>query len=360
MTPETPFNVVLNKASYYGWKSIAVSRSIEQMSGSFELGLTRKVAESDIYLKGDVAPGMPAQIEILGHAFLDGYVSETQFSYDKASSTLSASGRDRVGDLIDCAAAVDRQFEFSGQKLDAAIRQIVKPYNIRLTVDADVGAAFGRLAVQPGESAAEFIIRSCRMRGILPLSDGIGGLVLVKPAAHKSGGRLVYGENILSAAVSLSDSEMHSLYVVKGQTAVYFADDDDAATTAQPEGRASEALVSRYRPKVIISENEGYDMTLAQRAAWEKKMARAASRRARYTVKGWEAAPGEIWAINTVVSVKDPRSGLSQEMLISGTRFLYSAAGTRAELDLVLPEAYDLPALKDTPATAAIWVADND
>lgn len=357
---DLPFSVSLDGTRYYGWKHITITRSLEQMSGSFDIGMTRKKTEDDLYLTGQVAPGMPVQIEIYGQTFLDGYINVTAFDYDAQRSDLSVSGRDRIGDLIDGAAAVDRAFEFSGQKLDAALRRVLKPYGIGLTVNTDVGAAFGRMAVQPGESAFEFIRRACRMRGVLPLGDGIGGLILVKPAASKSSGRLVYGENILTGSVTLDESDVHSLYVVKGQTEVYFSDDDSAAATAQPEGRATDALVTRYRPKVLIAEAQGYNMTLKQRAEWEKKQARAAARRVKYTVKGWEAAPGVIWGLNTVVPVTDKRCDLSQEMLIVGLRFSFSALGTRTELELAMPEAYELPALRDTAQTSAIWVADND
>lgn len=360
MTPNMPFDIRLNGQSYYGWKALAVSRSIEEMSGSFDVGLTRKHTADDLYLTGQVAPGATVQIDIHGQTFMDGYVNATDYGYDAVTNSLAIKGRDRVGDLIDCAAAVDNRFEFSGQTADRAIAQILKPYGIPLRVEADMGAPFGRMAVQPGETAFDFIRRVCRMRGILPLSDGIGGLTLLKPAATKSPGHLAYGDNILSGAVMLDDSEVHSLYVVKGQTEVFFSDDDSAAATAQPEGRARDDMVARYRPKVIIAEAQGYAMTLTERAQWEKKHARAASRRAKYTVKGWEAKDGVIWAINTVVPVTDKFAGLNQEMLIVGLRFTYNSSGTRTELELAMPEAFDLPAMRDSDQTSAIWVADND
>lgn len=360
MTANLPFEVSLNGKPYYGWKSLTVSRSIEEMSGSFDIAMTRKAAEDDLLLTGEVAPSTAVQINIHGSTFLEGFIAAADYSYDKGSSNLVVKGRDRVGDLIDSAATVNRHFEFSGQKLDGALRQILKPYGIPLSVSADVGRPFERLAVQPGESAFDFIRRTCRMRGVLPLSDGIGGLILVKPAATKSSGKLTYGDNILSGSITLDESELHHLYVVKGQTEAHFSDDDSAAATAQPEGRAYDKLVTRYRPKVIIAEAQGYAMTLEERAQWEKKQARAASRRAKYTVKGWEAKEGVIWGINTVVPVTDPRADLHREMLIAGLRFSYNEGGTRTELDLAMPEAYDLPAMRDTDQTSAIWVADND
>lgn len=354
-----PYQVIINGTAYTEWLAVTVARSLERMSGEFQVDLTKR-QPTDLFLTDGITPGLPAQIEIDGQTFLDGFIDAVSYTYNGQQASITVKGRDKTCDLIDCAARVDDKFEFTNQKLDAVIKKIIAPYGLTLKVETDTGAVFKRLAVQPGETAYEFIERACRLRGVLAVSDGIGGLTIIKPAGEKSAGRLVYGENILAADVDLDDKDVFSLYVVKGQAEPVAADDEEVKVSVTAEGRATDELVKRYRPKVIVGENQAYDMTLKERAAWEKKMARARSKRATYTVTGWRAAQGALWKVNTLVPVSDKRTGLNREMLITGLRFTRDNGGTRTQIELSMPEAFDIPAEKDTTSGASeIWVADE-
>lgn len=122
-----------------------------------------------------------------------------------------------------------------------------------------------------------------------------------------------------------------------------------AAETAQGEGRALDAQITRYRPIVITGENQGYDMTLKQRAAWEAQFARARSVGASCTIQGWyvDRATGQLWLPNTIVKMKDPIFSANRDMLITGVTFRRDGSGTFTDLTLSLPEAFDLPAEKE-------------
>lgn len=357
------FTVNLGGANYIGWTSFSIGRTMEQGSGEFDLALTRRKNEEDLYVDGSVAAGMPIQIALGGEVYLDGFIGALGYSYDARSSSIRATGGDKIMDLVQCAAAVDGKFEFTNLTLDAAVAKVLQPYNIQLTVEADMGAAFQRLAIQPGEKAFEFIERLCRQRSVLPLSDGIGGLILTKPGNAKSDGRLVYGDNILRGDVSIDEAEMFSVYVVKGQAEPVYANEEDVAGSVQASGRMTDTLITRYRPTVLIGENQGYDMSLKERALWERKMARARSRRASYTVAGWhtDQASANLWRLNTLVPVQDERAGLHREMLIAGLRFNYAiGTGKTTQIELVMPEAFDISAeVQDKEGASTVWVADE-
>lgn len=361
MSPDPiPFVVYLDGTAYEYWTEMDVTRSIERMSGEFRLKLTRKDTKKDIYLDGSINTGAAVRIEIAGQTVLDGWVDDVKFNYDARDSAIEVTGRDKTGDLIDCAAATNGKYEFTNMKLDAIVRKIIEPYGLTLTVATEVGEVFPRFAIQPGESAFDCIDRACKFRQVLAVSDGIGGIVLVKPSEEKSPGRLVYGENILKGDVLFDAKELFSLYIIKGQAEPVDAE-TEAAVTASPEARSVSTVVKRYRPKVIVGENQGYDMTLKERAAWEKKMAEARSRRATFTVQGWyaDATGAKLWKPNTLVNVKDKPSGLARDMLITGVSFSRSNAGTITTLDLAMPESFDLPAQKDDSSNnSTLWAAD--
>lgn len=362
------FAVHLNGQSTSGqkwkdWTSINVTRAIDRMSGEFDVSFGMARHEGDFALGGEIVTGTPVVITIDDQVVLSGYTRTLRFSHDKENVSMQLTGRDRTIDLMDCAAAVDGPFEFTNISLSSAIEKVIKPFGLELTVDAPIGANFKRLAIQPGESVYEFIDRACRLRGLLCVSNGVGGVVLVKPGKEASAGMLSYGRNILSGDVSHDESNQFSLYVVKGHSEAVGAD-SDAAITAGPTARVTDASVTRYRPKVIIAESQGNDLTLAARAVWEKKLAAARSKSASYAVRGWYAneATRELWLPNTLVKVIDQRAVLNRTMLISGVSYRRDEqSGTTCILDLVMPEAFDIiPESEDGAGSSEnVWVADN-
>jgi prophage tail gpP-like protein len=346
------------------WTDISLTRAIDRMSGEFRVSFGMNREEGAISLDGGLKTGSVVDVEIDGAVVLSGYSRVIDYQYDAFNSAISVSGHDKTIDLMDCAASVDGPFEFSNATLLAVIKRIVAPFGLAVTADADIGKPFARLAIQPGETAFEFIDRACRYRGVFCVADGIGGLVIVKPGTEKSKGILIYGDNILSADVSHDDSDLFSLYVVKGQ-AEPVGDDNDLVASVSATARVSDSNVKRYRPKVIVSENQGHDLTLAERAAWEKKVSRARAKRASYSVKGWyaDAATKTLWKPNTIVTVVDERAQMfKRDMLISGVTLKRDESGTTAQLELVLPEAFDLIAENEDAAKASgtsIWVTDE-
>lgn len=351
MQPDPAFTLIINGKRWTVWKDISVSRSMERMGGSFAVTLAKKPEEG--FMSEAMRMGLPVQVDIDGQIVLDGYIDEVAHGYDSVTADISIVGRDKTGDLIDCAATVDGPFEFNNQKLEQVIEKVLKPFGITLIVEADTGAPLKRIAIQPGETAHALIDRICRFRAVLPVSNGIGGLVLVKPSDAKSQGRLVYGENILRGRVTTNGTERFSLYVLKGQAEGY--DESTADEVSSGEGRATDDLVTRYRPTVITAENQGYNQTLQERAEWQRNVSRARGNTATYDVAGWYAdAEGKVlWQPNTLVHVKDPARSIIREMLITSVTLSRGSGGTMAALELAVPEAYDLVAEVEPDSASA-------
>lgn len=343
MLPNSEFTLRVDGAPFHGWEDVRILRSIERMSGLFELGA------SDLPNEWYGSPmGKSVSLEIDKQQVLSGWVDKVKPKYDDQSSDIRIAGRDAVSDLLDCAATVDSNFNFTNQKIENVIRQVLKPFGIPLIVDVDTGAVISKtkkLSIQPGETAFDFIERICRIRAILPISNGVGGLVLTKPGASKSKGALVFGENILSAEADIDWTERFSLYVVKGSgEADPFSTVEDVS---EPEGRAEDPAINRYRPKVILSESEGYDLSFQERAKWQKQFDQARARRATYKVQGFYA-DGEttLWKPNEIVPVRDPILNINRDMLIVSTLFETADQGRTTTMELAIPESFDIPAEK--------------
>lgn len=339
---EPSFSMNINGSLIDGWTTMEVNRSIERMSGEFRVELTRKDLPPQIELK--IAPGQKSEVMIGDQPVLQGFIDTLNTSYDSSTTRITVSGRDATADLIDCAAAVDGPFEFNNIKLEKLVEKIIAPFGIKLTVLADTGTPFKRIAIQPGETAYELIDRVCRYRALLPISDGVGGLVIIQPGGLRSTGVLKRGVNILAGNYSNDWIERFSLYVVKGQSEA--EPETEAGAAAAVEGRATDPIVKRYRPSVITGENQGYTMTLAQRAKWQAQFARARSVRCTYEVQGWyiDQASKTLWLPNSIVPVQDTVFGINRDMLIVGVSQRRGNDGTFTSLELAVPEAFDLPA----------------
>lgn len=91
--------LTVNGAQYGGWKRISVRRSIETISGSFNLGVSDKWAEQAS--AWPIKPGDECKVALQGTTIITGYVDSRNISYSDNSHDFSVDGRDRTADLVD-------------------------------------------------------------------------------------------------------------------------------------------------------------------------------------------------------------------------------------------------------------------
>ncbi|MQX36812.1 phage baseplate assembly protein [Roseospira navarrensis] len=323
-----------------GWTSVSVTRSIEAVAGAFDLTLTRRTGA-----RLRIPLGGPCRVSVEDERgrrtpVLTGYIDDVEPSYDAQSHEVTVRGRDAAGDLVDCSAIHLPSGEWHGVTLDQIARDLVAPYGISVRAAADTGPAFASFRIQEGETVWDALERACRYRGILAMSDGLGGLVLTTPAqARDTGATLerVPGTRVLSARGMMSHRDRYSTITVKGQSAL----DDGFGVEAVAAGRASvtDAGVPRHRPLIVLAE-EGE--SLADRAAWERTVRQGRSRRAEITVAGWRDDADALWRPLTLVRVVDPWLALDRAMLIAGVTYDKSDDGTTATLEVVAEGAFDV------------------
>lgn len=338
-----PDVVILNVGGqrHEGWTNVSVTLSIEAIAGSFELGLTELWPDQPT--RRVVKPGQECTLSIDDDLLITGRVDEAAPEYNAVSHSISITGRDATGDLVDCS-ALNEPGEWKNVGLVAIAASVCKPFAISVSAQTDTGKPFTRFAMQPGESAFEVIERACRARAVLPVSDGNGGLVFARAGTARRQTALVYGENIVQAEAAFSDIERYSQYIVRGQQP---GDDSWGAQVAsEPEARAEDPAIGRYRPLVILAEvPEG--QSFEDRAKWEATVRAGRARKANYTVQGWRDEGGALWRPNALVKVDDTMLGINETMLITSVTFSRSEDGTTTQLSLVKPSSYELIALVD-------------
>jgi len=342
--------LTVNDRRYAGWQEVRVQRGMEQASGRFALTLTERWSGQDE--PWPIDPGDRCALSIDGTVVITGYVDDDLPRYDERDHRISVNGRDAAGDLVDCSAA-NTPGRWENQTLLQIATVICKPFGIPVTVAAgtDTGARFRTFSLQPGETAFDAIERLCRYRGVLPMSDSLGGLVITGPGTARVPVRLVQGENILRAAAVRSHRERYNTYIVKGMD-IGFGDAGTPEQNASPMGSAADPGVIRHRPLILISESAGDTAALRKRALWEAAVRRGRSTRAAVAVQGW-SHPGGLWRPNTLVRVTSEWLRIDGDMLIAAVLLSKGDSGTLAELELCPPEGLKPITIKEEAGSFA-------
>lgn len=347
-------DIKVDGSIYGGWKTARIPFGIEQISNSFELEVTdRWSGQDNVY---PIRVGAACEVLLDGEIVITGYVDDNTPQFDANSHAISIAGRDKTGDLVDCS-AIHKTGQWANATLDKIVRDICSPFGIKVIIDAPLGDKFSTFSIQEGETAHECIDRACRMRAVMPVSDGKGNLVITRAKSGAPVAELIQGENILYARGDFSMRERFSTYYIKGQDR---GSDDNAEAPenhTQVSATATDSFVKRYRPLIVLAEDKGAHTTFKQRAEWERNVRRGRSARATVRVNGWRNVSGDLWRANTMVRLISPFLGAADVnlLIVGGTYIKDESQGTVTELSLVGREAFDLvEGVKTTKLKAAI------
>jgi len=325
---------------YGGWKSIELTRSIDTMAGAFEVETTdRWPGQPDQWA---IKTGDAAIFLVDGELELTGWVDEVEPEIDKDHHLIRVRGRGRTGDLVDCS-ALNSPGHWIGRKLEQIVADLCAPFGIKVTASADTGAAFAHFAIQQGEAVKDAIDRLVQQRGVLPIETPSGDLEIASPAATRAAGQLALGVNCWGKAKH-SALERFSQYVVKGQR--QGNDHDHGTTVAQVTGQASDPQVTRYRPLMIMAEDQATGISAQMRATFAATVRAGRAQSGELTTPGFRDAAGALWRQNTVVPVSAADLGLTDDLLINQVRLLAGDKGSLTEIHVTRPEAYSLGEVK--------------
>jgi len=331
----------LGGTTYTGWKTLRAERSIEQMAGQFNLGVTEDVSANRLdrlALDSDLS----AQLLLDDEPVITGWLDDFSPSYDPTTHSIDIAGRDKTADLVDCSA-----IHKSGQWKNATIKQIatdlLAPFGVPLVMEVDPGKAFPSFGIDPGQTVFECLDRAARLNAMLLTSNAEGALVITRASEAVISVVLEEGVNIKSGSAQFSRRERFSKYVLRGQDSG--SDDAFGDAVAHNEAVVTDSSVKRHRPLIVIAEDHANATTLRDRAEWERNVRRGRGNRGTVTVQGWRRPDGKLWAPNALVHVKSPRLWLDATMLIVGCTYsLDGEGGTTTELTFAAPSAFSLAA----------------
>lgn len=345
-------NLEIDGQEYGGWLGIEVTKSIESLAGSFSLALTDRWAGSSQAMS--IVPGAKCRVTIDGSSVIDGYVDTVEASIEAENHTLRVGGRDKAGDLIDCA-ATSGTGEWKNLKLEELVAKLIEPFGLSVKTEVDTGERIPKFNVEQGMTVFEAIQKICALRGCLALSDRNGQIIITRAGTEQASTDLVYGQNLFDGSATYDFTERFSQYICKGQRR---ADDKtDAKTAATAKGTVHDENVKRYRPMLVIADGQADKKKTETRARWEAAVRRGKSRVYEVTVQGWWDSNGLLWEINQLVTLKAAPLGVNAKLLIAEVSFVFDDIGERTRLKLVPPETYT-PVDGETISADDTWEED--
>jgi len=333
MNQRDPVVLQIGSQRHQGWQEVRIRLSLEQIADSFELTLTERWAESDMVRP--VTPGEACTVKVGDELVVTGYLDEVLPDYDATSHTISASGRSKAADLIDCSG--ERQ-PMNNRTLLQIAQTLAEPYGIDVIDTVGTDKPFREFAIEEGQPIAEAIERAAQIRGARIVSDAQGRLVIVHAVQREIRTPLELGRNIRKGAGVFSDRDRFNTYIVEGQTPgsdTWYGED-----AAGPRSEAKDPRVREPRTTLIVCDTPADAADCKARAELEARMRWAKGRGVTYTV-GTRRHEQGVWRPGDLVQVRDPYLGLDEQLLISDVQLIENNQGRTAELRVAPPAAFE-------------------
>lgn len=330
--------LVVDGLRYGGWKSISVAKGIEMAAGSFTLRVSERWAGQG--KPWPISEGSPCRVTIDGINVIGGYVDGVSLEYNSDDHSVAVFGRDAVGALVDCSAALDR-WEYRGTSLLSFAAALAEPFGVSVvSAAAEAETVRDKLTIDPGDTAWEALERVCRAAGLLAVSDGDGGVILTRTGTEMAGAALVEGKNILRARADFSAKERYHTYRVLGQHSG--SSSMPGVSAAHVRGEATDLGEGRTERLLLLRAESGTTVNYArQRAEWEAIVRAARGDAVSVTVADWGPTPSSLWTPNTLVPIQSPSLGVDGSMLITQVTYTIDASGgTISEIELRRPDAF--------------------
>lgn len=269
---ERLLTVQINGQTLKTWSACEVGRDLADIAGAFRITYldTTRAFEA---LGGDapefarVREHDPVVVKIRGEVILKGYVDNIQLRMVDSQLEAIISGRDMTGDMVDCCSNPTGPGEYRQIDLISVVGKLASPYGITVQSEIDPGAPFTLVAVDPGERTMQTVEKLSRQRGVLVVSDGIGGLRLTKAGTTRAPEDLRMGDNILEVDAQIDVREHYSDIWVKGAfksvlrpkkaaldaSAAPLTDKPGNAPAAPTHSKTESAAVVRYGHSVDAS-----------------------------------------------------------------------------------------------------------
>jgi prophage tail gpP-like protein len=329
---------------FEGWDSVGLQKDLDSLCATFDLSLTETL---DTRVDREaITDGAACEIMVGSEVFVTGFIDTIRRIVKGSSREIIVSGRDKTCDLVDCS-AIHKTGSWRNQTLEQIVKDLIKPYGLKLSLEANTGARFTSFAIEQGEEVFAAITRLCRLRGLMATTDFDATLIIFSPSKDPADIRFELGVNIEEFDFMTTHDNRFSDYIVKGQH--QGGDFNSPKDSASPKGTATDPGVKRYRPIILLSDEQATTKGLINRAKWEATTRLAKAQSLTIQAMGWRDEKGRLYRPNRRAYVAAATEGVDRELMIASVRFDLEGA-TTTSLGLVRPEAFTTEVIPEPKA----------
>lgn len=357
--------LVVEGRRYSGWKSIRITRSVENIAGTFALEVSDRWGYMD--QPWPIMEEDACRVEIENGdspiVVIDGYVDKRSISATKDGRSLTYSGSDRSAALVQNSAIVQadelgkggKKWTFNNVDIAQFAAKLAKPFGIKISVQSGLNLAkVKKLVIAPGDTPFEALKKAAEVDGVLLVSDGAGG-VLITQAGTSKAYSLVEGTNILTCSIDYDATNRFRTYHIATQPP---GTDEAFGESLRVQATATDPGVRRADRVLMIRPDKGYDTKDARkRADWEARIRAAKAESPTIGVQGWTQGNGLLWPPNAKLHVTAPRLlGVDGDMVISQVEHSINSEGGRiTQLSLVRPDAFTPEPKAEVKESGGAW-----
>ncbi|MFW5401229.1 contractile injection system protein, VgrG/Pvc8 family [Yersinia sp. 1252 StPb PI] len=343
--PSDDLTLEIDGRAITGWSKVQVTRSIEKLPSSFELSLMDRYPASG----GQqwIIPGAPCVVKLGNDAVLNGYIDSWDCAIAATTHQVSASGRSKCQDLVDCSAEWTNSVISQSTVLQIA-QKLAEPYGIKVTSDITDMTIVPKFTLNWGETAQAVIDHVTRSAALLYYDQPDGNLYLTRAGTHKAASGVAQGINILSANLHTDINQRFVDYtgvVLSSNAAARHSasgGDNTSVRTTTRDTLLAEQFPARHRNRVIIVESTVNSPHLLKDCIeWEMNRRSGRANVLTVQVDSWRDSHGRLWEVNTLIPITIPAFGLNDELwLLSEVVYAKDEKGTTSKMTLMPPAAF--------------------
>lgn len=325
----------INGERYEGFTDIAINDSIESFSSSFSFSATVKENKLGVLLN-EIRLGDEAKVFIDDNLKITGFIEDIEEEGDASSHSITFSGRDIGGDIID---SDIRQKSYNQKNFELLINLVLKDNGFSIKVVNKVGLLKLEtnevIKTKQGETIFEFLDRYAKKLQVLLKISNKGELLIIREDDSVVKNMLINNytadTNILSSRLKLSTVDRFNTIEIYSQS----NNKTHSKVGVSQKGKATDPQIRTTRTRIALMNTATDNKTLNALAQWDVNLRRAKGSRYTCRVVGFYSSSKTIWQPNTLVDIIDYRAQIEGTFLVQGVQFVQNTQGSFTTLDIV-------------------------
>lgn len=325
----------VNGIKYEGFTEIAVNNAMENFCSSFSFSTTIKETELG-RIVNDIKLSQEAKVYVDNNLLITGFIEDIEKEVSANSHSITVSGRDVGGDIVDSSIV---QKSYSQRNFEKLINLVLKDNGFIIDVINKVGSlnleSAEKIKTEQGETVFNFLDRYAKKLQVLLKTDNKGNLTIIREDDDVVKNMLINNytsdTNILSSKIKLSTVDRFNLVEVYSQA----SNKSYTNIGISQKGIATDSQIRSTRRKIVVMNTASESKSLKALAEWNITLRRAKSSRYTCQTLGFYSSNKTLWQPNTLVDIIDYDMEIEGTFLIQGVEFSQSSRGSFTTLDIV-------------------------